>query len=434
MQTPWDQRTQDERDRLLDYFLARGSLIDEAKFAELKLPAIAGELTELRKSVAWPTRAPVMRDARFARPVRVHTRGDFRVPGDLVEPALPAWLNPGPLVVDRSANETARAVRFAERTTTMPRSEPPSGDRLDLALWLVSPENPLTARVVVNRMWQEFFGRGLVDPVDDFGLRGQDPSHPELLDWLASEFIARGWSMKQMHRLIVTSATYRQSSVSRPELFAIDPQNRLLARQIPLRVSSDQVRDTALSVSGLLDPRIGGPSVFPPQPESVAKEGFSNDWPTSEGPDRYRRALYTWQQRLSPFAQNVTFDAPPPNSVCTRRERSNSPLQALTLLNDPVFFEAAQGLARRMLGEMHATDHERLEAMIRRVLARPATGAELDSLTFYLNDQRQLLKNDVAAFEFLAPQGIDGIERSEVAAWTGVCSVAMNLHEFLTRD
>ena len=419
---------------MLDYFLARGSLIDEAKFADLKLPAIAGKLTELRKSVAWPTRAPVMRDARFARPVRVHTRGDFRVPGDLVEPALPAWLNPGPFVVDRSADEMARAVRFGERTTTMARSEPPSGDRLDLALWLVSPENPLTARVVVNRMWQEFFGRGLVDPVDDFGLRGQLPSHPELLDWLASEFIARGWSMKQMHRLIVTSATYRQSSVSRTELFAIDPQNRLLARQIPLRFSSDQVRDAALSVSGLLDPRIGGPSVFPPQPESVAKEGFSNVWPTSEGPDRYRRALYTWQQRLSPFAQNVTFDAPPPNSVCTRRERSNSPLQALTLLNDPVFFEAAQGLARRMLGETHATDHERLDAMIRRVLARPATGAELDSLTFYLNDQRQLLNNDVAAFEFFAPQGIDGIERSEVAAWTGVCSVAMNLHEFLTRD
>ncbi len=410
VQTPWEQRTQDERDRLLDYFLARGSLIDEAKCAELKLPAIAGELTELRKKVAWPTRAPVMREARFARPVRVHTRGDFRVPGDLIEPALPAWLNSGPIV------------------------ELTAGNRLDLARWLVSPDNPLTARIVVNRMWQECFGRGLVDPPDDFGLRGQSPSHPELLDWLASEFIARGWSMKQMHRLIVTSATYRQSSVKRPELIAIDPQNRLLARQLPLRFSSDQVRDAALSVGGLLDPRIGGPSVFPPQPASVSKEGFSNDWPTSEGRERYRRALYTWQQRLSPFALNVTFDAPPPNSVCTRRDRSNSPLQALTLLNDPVFFEAAQALARRMLSETHATDYERLDAMIRRVLARPATDAELDSLASYLNDQRQLLWSDSSAVELLAPQAVDGLDRSEMAAWTGVCSVAMNLHEFVTRD
>ena len=440
VQTPWDQRTQDEKDRLLDYFLARGSLIDETKFAELKLSAIAGELTELLKSVAWPTRAPVMREARFARAVRIHTRGDFRVPGDLVGPAMPVWL---------------RAVgwdKFAQRTTAHQLSRMENRgpvklvsrlshstnghafNRLDFAQWLASPQNPLTARVVVNRMWQEFFGRGLVDPVDDFGLRGQLPSHPALLDWLASEFIARGWSMKQMHRLIVTSATYRQSSVNRPELMTIDPQNRLLARQIPLRFSSDQVRDAALSVSGLLDSRIGGPGVFPPQPESVAKEGFSNDWPASEGPDRYRRALYTWQQRLSPFAQNVTFDAPPPNSVCTRRDRSNSPLQALTLLNDPVFFEAAQALSRLLLRETYATDHERLDAMIRRVLSRPAAEAELDSLNLYLNDQRRLLLSDSPAVELLAPQVIEGIDRTEIAAWTGVCSVVMNLHEFVTRD
>ena len=440
VQTPWDQRTQDEQDRLLDYFLARGSLIDETKFAELKLSAIAGELTELRKLVAWPTRAPVMRQARFARPVRIHTRGDFRVPGDTVEPALPGWL--GGVGWDKVAQRTT-AHQFVHENIGRPTrlvsrlSHATDGNefnRLDLAQWLVSPENPLTARVVVNRMWQEFFGRGLVDPTDDFGLRGQSPSHPELLDWLASEFIARGWSMKQMHRLIVTSATYRQSSVNRLELMTIDPQNRLLARQIPMRFSSDQVRDAALSVSGLLDPRIGGPSVFPPQPESVAKEGFSNVWTTSEGPDRYRRALYTWQQRLSPFAQNVTFDAPPPNSVCTRRDRSNSPLQALTLLNDPVFFEAAQALARLLLSEKHATDHARLDAMIQRVLARPTTTPELDSLSLYLTDQRQLLQGDAKVVELLAPRAMDGIDRSEIAAWTGVCSVAMNLHEFVTRD
>ena len=419
-QTPWEQRTQDEKDRLQDYFLARGSIIDDAKFAELKLPTLAPQLEELKKSVPWPTRAPTMRQARHPRPVHIHTRGDFRVPAELVQADIPHWLQSNLQGLASVSDDNVQPAKPV--------------DRLDLARWLVSKENPLTARVVVNRMWQEFFGRGLVAPSDDFGLRGQKPSHPELLDWLAAEFMNRGWSVKQMHRMIVTSATYRQSSVARPELVATDPQNRLLARQMPLRFSSDQVRDAMLYASGLLESRVGGPSVFPPQPEIVAKEGFSNVWKTSEGADRYRRGLYTWLQRLSPFAQNVTFDAPPANASCTRRDRSNSPLQALTLLNDPVFFEAAQAMARVALTQPGLTDSERIQWVFRRVVSRDTTDSEAKVLNEYLREQRRLLTEDAAAAERLAPIAIENMERAEVAAWTGLCSAVLNLHEFIVRE
>jgi hypothetical protein len=319
-------------------------------------------------------------------------RGDFRVPGSEVSPAVFEWLGESPATSDH-----------ADPT------------RFDLARWLVAKENPLTARVVVNRAWQEFFGRGLVDPPDDFGLRGSPPTHPELLDWLASELIRRKWSIKELHRLIVTSATYRQASLARPEIDERDPDNRLLARQVPLRFTADQVRDAVLAVSGLLEPRIGGPSVFPQQPESVAKEGFSNVWKTSEGADRYRRGLYTWLQRLSPFAHNVTFDAPPTNSICARRVRSNSPMQALALLNDPVFFEAAKALAARLDREAPQRDRERIDAVVRWALSRPATEAEQTILKEFLAEQRALPSD-------------------ESAAWTSLCSVVLNLHEFITRD
>lgn len=435
VQTAWDQRTQDEKDRLLDYFLSRGSLVNDAKFAELKLPALAAQLEELKKTVPWPTRAATMRQARHARPVRIHSRGDFRVPADVVVAEFPEWLSTRSQVASgESATEATRDFRLTSARKPAAAHQKETLNRLDLVEWLVSRDNPLTSRVVVNRMWQEFFGRGLVDPPDDFGLRGQKPSYPELLDWLAVEFMDCGWSMKKMHRLIVMSATYRQSSAMRAELVSIDPQNRWLARQMPLRFSSDQVRDAALKVSGLLDARIGGPSVFPPQPEIVSKEGFSNVWKTSEGPDRYRRGLYTWIQRLSPFAQNVTFDAPSTNSICTRRDRSNSPLQALTLLNDPVFFEAAQALARDVVSDKALDDNAKLRQLMRRVVSRPASDREIETLLGYLNDQRELLRTSPESAAALAPQSVDGIDKAEQAAWTGVCSVFLNLHEFLTRD
>ena len=480
VQTPVTARTQDEADRLQDYFLASGSLTDEAAFARLRLSELRSQLIALRQGVRWPTRAPVIRQARFPRPVHVHVRGDFRVPAQRVSPEIFRWLTATAETAVSERNSGAEGASSAgcgdPSIPGIPNGSQPT--RVDLARWLLAPENPLTSRVAVNRMWQEFFGRGLVDPGTDFGLRGQPPSHPQLLDWLASEFITRGWSVKHMHRLIVTSAVYRQSSRAEPALIRRDPQNRLLARQLPLRFSADQVRDAALSVSGLLDRRIGGPSVFPPQPESVSKEGYSNVWKNSEGADRYRRSVYTWLQRLSPYAQNVTFDAPPANSLCTVRSRTNSPLQALTLLNDPVFFEAARHLAQNMLRERCDDDRARISALIRRALSRTPTSEEQVILLAFLEGQRTLLKDDpketarlttvpllsensadsgapalpassaesaaesaagsaagaVQAETTLIPLAAPDADQIELAAWTSLCSVVLNLHEFITRD
>jgi hypothetical protein len=422
VRTAWSERSADERDRIQDYFLAHGSLIDPDRFRELKLDTLRQELAALRGQVPWPTRAATLRAARHPRRVHLHQRGDFRVPGEPVAPAVPDWLAPKPLPADSSA-------------------------RLALARWLVAPEQPLTPRVVVNRMWHELFGRGLVETLDDFGFQGQPPSHPELLEWLASEWPRRGWSVKWLQRALVTSATYRQSSRHPdPSLAARDPQNEWLARQRPLRLSSDQVRDAALQASGLLVRRVGGPSVFPPQPASVAKEGFSNDWKASVGADRYRRGLYTWLQRLSPYAHNVTFDAPPTNAVCVRRDRTNSPLQALALLNDPVFDEAARAFAERLLIEGPAGDTQRIEWLMRVAVGRRPTAAETRILATYRRQSfdrasaATAVRHDEAAADVASgaagggDQKPSGQRSAELAAWTGVCGIVLNLHEFVTRE
>jgi hypothetical protein len=267
-------------------------------------------------------------------------------------------------------------------------------------------------------MWQEFFGRGLAPTEDDFGLRGDPPSHPELLDWLAGEFVRSGWNVKHMHRLIVTSATYRQSSQPRADVSRIDPGNVLLARQSSLRVPAETVRDMSLLVSGSLDRKLGGPGVFPPQDERVTMEAFgSNSWPVSTGADRYRRGLYTFVLRTSPFAQSTTFDAPTPVSVCTRRDRSNTPLQALTLLNDPLFYEMAAALGRRIVAEAGDSDEERIRFAMQVALARDAQPAEVERLRSYVELQRGHR---------------DQPEEAEI--WTNLASVVLNLHEFITRD
>jgi hypothetical protein len=239
--------------------------------------------------------------------------------------------------------------------------------------------------------------------------------------------------MKALHRLIVTSATYRQSSRARSEVATHDPDNKLLARQASLRLSAEQVRDATLEVSGLLDRRIGGPCVYPPQPETVAMEGFDNKWEVSKGRDRYRRGLYTFLQRLSPFAQNVTFDAPALSRTCTRRERSNTPLQALTLLNDPAFFEAARALAARVLHEQPGGVGERLEHAFVLCLARPPRPEEKERLAAYYREQKNLAGKDPQAAAKLFPKTA-ATDPVEGAAWTGVSSVLLNLHEFITRD
>lgn len=280
-----------------------------------------GKLTRLEKKEPKPITTLVMRELPEPRESVVFIKGDFTRRGEKVNPNVLRVLHPAPQ---------------------------PLHNRLDLARWLVHPDNPLLARVIVNRVWQQYFGRGLVETENDFGIQGSPPTHPELLDWLATEFL-RTWSLKHIHRLIVSSATYRQSSKLRPELATTDPNNKLLARQNRLRLDAEVVRDVCLTASGLLNPKIGGPSVFPPQPAGVMALGqLKRDWKPSAGGDRYRRGLYTYFWRATPHPALMVFDSADGFSACTRRIRSNTPLQALTLLNDDAFYECAQALAKRL--------------------------------------------------------------------------------------
>ncbi len=330
----------------------------------------------------------VMKERAEPRATQVMIKGDFTRPAQTVEAGTPAILGAWP----------------GGRT------------RLDLARWLVSPENPLVARVTVNRIWLAFFGRGLVETENDFGTMGTPPSHPELLDWLAAEFIARGWSLKAMHRLIVTSATYRQSS--RMKSGAADPANKWLSRQTRLRLEAEAIRDAHLAASGLLDPRLGGPPVFPPQPAGL--DLFTQnqrEWKPSTGGDRYRRGLYTWIQRTRFHPALAVFDAPDAFTACTRRLRSNTPLQALTLLNDQAFHELAQGFARRMQS-WEGDDAARIDRAFRRCLARSPHPAELDRLTRLLQAER----------------ATDPPEARETDAWLAVARVLLNLDETITRE
>jgi hypothetical protein len=300
-----------------------------------------------------------------------------------------------------------------------------------LAEWLVSGQHPLTARVTVNRFWQELFGRGLVATSENFGLRGDRPSHPELLDWLAVRFVSQGWSVKSLLRTLVLSQTYQQSSQVRPELLDRDPRNVWLARQGRWRLSAEQVRDAGLAASGLLNPVVGGPSVKPPQPASVSKEGYANTWEASAGADRYRRGLYTFLQRTSHFAQLVTFDLPDTSRSCARRERTNTPLQALTLLNDPVFFEMAVALAARVTREIAENDDaRRFDRAWRLTVGRRPTPEERDRMLAFLTQQRELFAADPAAAAELLPPGSPPVE----PAWVTTASVLLNLDEFLERE
>ncbi|HKQ37092.1 MAG TPA: DUF1553 domain-containing protein, partial [Verrucomicrobiae bacterium] len=284
-------------------------------------------------------------------------------------------------------------------------------DRLDLARWLVASDNPLIGRVAVNDVWQHLFGRGLVNTPADFGTRGERPSHPELLDWLATEFRRLKWSRKALIKLIVMSETYRQASQFRPDLTERDPQNVLLARQNRVRLSAENVRDAHLAISGLLTRKVGGPSVRPPMPADIAAIGYADGikWKESQGPDRYRRGLYTFFQRTVPYPMLMTFDAPDSNTTCTRRERSNTPLQALTLLNDGTFFECAQAL-----GESFATlsgSREQIMAhAFKRCFGRVPRAEELARLDAFFQKQ---------------PRGL---------AWVAVARTLMNLDEFNTRE
>ncbi len=365
---------------------------------------------QLRGSI---TTSLVMAERTEARETRIHIRGDFLRLGARVEGAVPGVL---------------------------PRLEASAPDgrstRLDLARWLVDLRNPLTPRVTANRVWQAYFGQGIVATENDFGTQGAPPAHPELLDWLASELVAGGWSMKAMHRLIVTSATYRQSSMARPDLREADPYNKLLGRQSRLRLEAEAVRDAALAASGLLSREVGGPGVYPPQPQGIYRfTQTAKFWKESEGPDRYRRGMYTYFWRSSPHPLLTTFDAPDATLACTRRVRSNTPLQALTLANDAAFFEMAQALAVRMMREAPGADGERIRHAFRACLSRSPGEWETRRLSEFLAEQRKHFAAAPRDAEAAAPPGRPvGVSPVEGAAWTAVARVMLNLDELITRE
>ncbi|NBT13867.1 MAG: DUF1553 domain-containing protein [Planctomycetia bacterium] len=310
-------------------------------------------------------------------------------------------------------------------------------DRLALAKWLVDPANPLTARVIVNRLWERLFGIGIVSTSEEFGSQGDLPSHPELLDWLACELVESGWNLKALQRLIVTSAAYRQTSKCPPDLVARDPENRLVACGPRVRLSAEVIRDQALAAAGLLSRKKGGPSVKPPQPNLGLTAAFGGgiDWQTSTGEDRYRRALYTTWRRSNPYPSMATFDAPS-REVCTvRRPRTNTPLQALVTMNDPAFVEAAQALARRMVQEGGSTEADRAARGFRLVLARQPTPAEIDRLVgLHAEVKADYLQNPDDAKKMATdplgplPTSLDA-DVADLAAWTVVANVILNLDE-----
>lgn len=342
---------------------------------------------------------PVLKGVEKPGKTTVYVRGIFENPGDEVTPGVPGVLPDLPA-----------ASRADGRVPT----------RLDLAEWLVSRDNPLTSRVIVNRIWQRYFGLGFVETENDFGTNGARPSHPRLLDWLAVELMENGWSLKRLHRAILTSATYRQSSRLRPDLAERDPQNRLLARASRLRLESEIVRDVALRAGGLLSLKMGGPSVFPVQTEGVMEgRADKTPWIQSQGEEVYRRGLYVHFWRLTPHPFFKLFDVPDGAESCTRRQRNNTPLQALALLNHPWITECTQAFSRRVLEDVTATDDAaRIEAAFRLCLGRTPDAEERQILQELLDGQRAT-----------APEG-----DREIRSWAAVARALYNLDEFITRE
>ncbi len=408
LQRPEQERSAEESAALREHY---GRLVSERGRAMHEALARARDARE-EIARAIPTTL-VLEELPEPRETHVLIRGSFLNRGARVAPGTPAVLHPFPEDAPRN--------------------------RLGLARWLVDPRNPLTARVEANRLWAALFGEGLVRTPDDFGTRGDRPSHPGLLDWLATELVARGWKRKAIVREIVLSATFRQASDLSAALRERDPENRLLARGPRRRLDAETLRDAALAVANLLQERIGGPSVFPPQPEGTWNVVYNGDrWRESAGAARHRRGIYTFQRRTAPYPTFALFDAPSRELSCPRRADSNTPLQALALLNDPVFVEAAGGLARRMLGAA-GEDRARVAHGFRLCTARVPSEQETAVLLRLLDAQRARYGGDDAAARALAAVAGDGdgegggaLTAAEIAAWTVVANVLLNLDETIT--
>ncbi len=404
LSTPSRQRTGEQTSAIQSHFISQDpglreilALVEGHKRAEPKPPDTLGQV------LATNPEPPK---------THIHIRGNFLRKGEEVKPSTPAVL---PALSSLGA----------------------APNRLDLARWMTSLNHPLTARVEVNRIWEQLFGQGLVVTSEDFGTRGERPSHPELLDWLASEFMQRGWSRKEMIRLIVGSSTYRQASRVREELADLDSKNVLLARQGRFRVESEITRDLYLSVGGLLNPHIGGPSVRPPLPSDIANLGYANSikWSESQGLERYRRGIYIFFQRTVPYPMLMTFDSPDSNTSCVRRNRSNTPLQALTLLNEPTFVECARAFGKRVVDNGPGDKMGRIRYAFRLALGRSPSDREAALLSQMLVRQKGLFEQDTESAEKLVgsyqPSVVDA---PSAAAWVVAARTLMNLDEFLTRE
>jgi mono/diheme cytochrome c family protein len=406
LDTPTGQRTEEQKKELSAYYLSIASSLEPTR---KKLAELNRELAQM----PIPTTLVMKEQLSAERPFTyLRVRGSYLNKGEKVYAGVPAALHP------------------------LPESQ--MTNRLGLAHWLVDENNPLVARVIMNRFWEQLFGRGIVETSEDFGLKGERPSHPELLDWLATEFVERRWSMKSMLRLIVTSATYRQSSQVNPTLLDRDPNNKLLARGPRFRMEAEMIRDATLAASGLLSQRIGGPSVFPFQPEGVWSVPYSNEqWVTSEGPDRYRRGLYTFWRRSAPYPSFLTFDATSREFCTLKRIRTNTPLQALTTLNDPAFFEAAKGLAKRVLAEAPQPDQARLSFGFRLCAARKPEAAEVNRLIAFYQLQLEHFRRDQKATQDITKGCLDlalPVDGPEFAAWTMVSNVLLNMDQMLNKE
>ena len=400
LDTPEDERTREQWSQLDAFFLSIATELDPLR----------AERDRLQAERPVPVTTLVMQKVAKSRRTHLLERGSFLSPGDALEPGVPNFILP-----------------LAENR--------PGGTRLELAHWLVDRKNPLTARVQVNRWWQRLFGLGLVKSENDFGTRGEEPSHPELLDWLAVELMESGWSFKAMLRRIVLSSTYRQSSVHRPDLEERDPENRWLARQARIRLEGEVVRDSALLASGRLSRTLGGPPVYPPLPKFQSVQAAEKEWPESEGEDRFRRSLYTFHWRNSPYPFVATFDGAGSNDACTRRANSNTPLQALVMANDPMVYELAKGFASRVLEVELEGDEARLALAFELCLLRLPTEAESRILQAFLNEQRWSFRAVPVEAQLAALGELPfHADAEETAAWTALARVLFNLDEFLNRE
>lgn len=404
---PPSERTWRQTNEVTYYFLRAYSLIVGNKESkELGFPEALRKLKELNAEYPQRSEARIVYENPDPQPTFLRVRGSWDRQGVGVVPSTPAVL-PG--------------AKEAELT------------RLDLARWLFSPDNPLTARVAVNRIWQEYFGRGIVFTSDDFGKQGELPSHPELLDWLAAEFRDADWNVKHLHKLIVTSETYKQSSHARGDLAIRDPNNALLARQSRLRLPAELLWDRALSASALLHHEVGGPSFRPLMPEgSTGFKSGGTDWTPTVGKERFKRGLYIQFQRTQPYPFLMAFDSPDFRAPACDRERSNTPLQALNLLNDETFAETWQALAIRILTEAPSDSFDdRIAVAYRLALGRQPTAGEANRFSVYVARRKADAERQPDMLDPLP--AVDGIPRRDLAAWTGVGRVLMNLDEFVTR-